>query len=204
MVGGLARSRPPRELARDPEAWPEAVILGNEAASVVQDIARALAAALGGQERSLRQAAAGSGVNRQAIADLLAGRCWPDVATVARLENPPRRTAVSAPRRNAHRASKSAFPSPRTTRLGNDEIGHAPPEAIAIALTSGMREPLGVGPRHRFRRGSKLNGTRPLLPATGGGDVHVAGVARRLPSPVEPWWRRSRRLQAPFRRPCRA
>jgi hypothetical protein len=87
MVGGLARSRPPRELARDPEAWPEAVILGNEAASVVQDIARALAAALGGQERSLRQAAAGSGVNRQAIADLLAGRCWPDVATVARLEN---------------------------------------------------------------------------------------------------------------------
>ncbi|WP_263399219.1 helix-turn-helix domain-containing protein [Streptomyces venezuelae] len=34
---------------------------------------------------SLRTAAAGSGVNRQAIADLLAGRSWPDVATVARL-----------------------------------------------------------------------------------------------------------------------
>ncbi|QKV92952.1 helix-turn-helix transcriptional regulator [Streptomyces sp. NA02950] len=86
MVGGLARSRPPRELARDPEAWPDA-ILGDQAAVVVQDIARGLAAALEKQGRSLRQAAAGSGVNRQAIADLLAGRCWPDIATVARLEN---------------------------------------------------------------------------------------------------------------------
>jgi hypothetical protein len=34
---------------------------------------------------SLRVLAAASGVNRQAIADLLAGRSWPDVATVARL-----------------------------------------------------------------------------------------------------------------------
>jgi len=86
MVGGLARSRPPRELARNPEAWPDAVI-GDQAAVVVQDIARALVTALDEQGRSLRQAATGSGVNRQAIADLLAGRCWPDVATVARLEN---------------------------------------------------------------------------------------------------------------------
>ncbi|WP_344084152.1 helix-turn-helix transcriptional regulator [Streptomyces stramineus] len=41
--------------------------------------------ALDGYGLSLRAAAAGSGVNRQAITDLLAGRSWPDVATVARL-----------------------------------------------------------------------------------------------------------------------
>ncbi|MDF2260478.1 helix-turn-helix transcriptional regulator [Streptomyces ferralitis] len=86
MVGGFARRRPPRELARDPETWPDGII-GDEAAAVIQDIARALAAALQEQGRSLRQAATGSGVNRQAIADLLAGQCWPDVATVARLEH---------------------------------------------------------------------------------------------------------------------
>ncbi|MEV0783300.1 helix-turn-helix transcriptional regulator [Streptomyces sp. NPDC050423] len=33
----------------------------------------------------MRGLAEASGVNRQAIADLLAGRSWPDVATVARL-----------------------------------------------------------------------------------------------------------------------
>ncbi|MFF7685230.1 helix-turn-helix domain-containing protein [Streptomyces syringium] len=86
MVGGRARSRPPLELARDPETWPEAV-MDDPAAAVVQSVARALDAALTSQSRSLRQAAEGSGVNRQAIADLLAGRCWPDIATVARLEN---------------------------------------------------------------------------------------------------------------------
>ncbi|MFC5959196.1 helix-turn-helix domain-containing protein [Streptomyces pratens] len=34
---------------------------------------------------SLRKIADASGVNRQAIADLLEGRSWPDIATVARL-----------------------------------------------------------------------------------------------------------------------
>ncbi|MEU5190440.1 helix-turn-helix transcriptional regulator [Streptomyces klenkii] len=86
MVGGRARSRPPLELARDPEAWPDTVV-DDVAASVIQDIARALVEALTSQKRSLRQAAEGSGVNRQAIADLIAGRCWPDIATVARLEH---------------------------------------------------------------------------------------------------------------------
>jgi hypothetical protein len=86
MVGGRARSRPPLELARNPEAWPNAAV-DEPAAAVIQDIARVLGAVLNDQGFSLRQAAEGSGVNRQAIADLLAGRCWPDVATVARLEN---------------------------------------------------------------------------------------------------------------------
>ncbi|MFD7552583.1 helix-turn-helix domain-containing protein [Streptomyces sp. NPDC059816] len=86
MVGGLARSRPPRELARDPESWPHAVI-DDPAADVIQAIARTLTEALKSQAKSLRRVADGSGVNRQAIADLIAGRCWPDIATVARLED---------------------------------------------------------------------------------------------------------------------
>ncbi|MHA6762467.1 helix-turn-helix transcriptional regulator [Streptacidiphilus sp. PAMC 29251] len=51
----------------------------------VRRISAALAAALTERGWSLRQAAAASGVNRQAIANLLAGDSWPDVATVARL-----------------------------------------------------------------------------------------------------------------------
>lgn len=86
MVGGRARSRPPLELARNPEAWPHSVI-DDVAATVVQAIARALGQALTSQKRSLRRASEGSGVNRQAIADLLVGRCWPDIATIARLED---------------------------------------------------------------------------------------------------------------------
>jgi hypothetical protein len=84
MVGGRARARSPRQMTRDPEAWPEQA--GTDpAVEAVRQIADALTRALADQGPSLRAAAAGSGVNRQAIADLLAGRSWPDVATVARL-----------------------------------------------------------------------------------------------------------------------
>jgi transcriptional regulator with XRE-family HTH domain len=54
-------------------------------AAAVQDIARTLAQILGDRGMSLRRIADTSGVNRQAIADLLEGRSWPDIATVARL-----------------------------------------------------------------------------------------------------------------------
>ncbi|MEU2394861.1 helix-turn-helix transcriptional regulator [Streptomyces sp. NPDC007369] len=84
MVGGRARARSPRELTDDPEAWPEQAST-DPGADAVRQIARTLGQALDGHGLSLRAAAAGSGVNRQAIADLLAGRSWPDVATVARL-----------------------------------------------------------------------------------------------------------------------
>ncbi|WP_371656787.1 MULTISPECIES: hypothetical protein [unclassified Streptomyces] len=56
MVGGSARSRAPRELARDPQAWPDAVI-DDVAAAVVQAIARRLAAALAERGLSRRGAA---------------------------------------------------------------------------------------------------------------------------------------------------
>ncbi|MFJ7421742.1 helix-turn-helix domain-containing protein [Streptomyces uncialis] len=84
MVGGRARARSPRELTGNPEAWPERPS-SDVAAEAVRHIARTLSQTLADQNLSLRAAAAGSGVNRQAIADLLAGRSWPDVATVARL-----------------------------------------------------------------------------------------------------------------------
>ncbi|MGW2295417.1 helix-turn-helix domain-containing protein [Streptomyces violaceorubidus] len=84
MVGGRARARSPRELTDNPEAWPEQPST-DAAAEAVRYIARTLALVLDGRGLSLRATAAGSGVNRQAVADLLAGRSWPDVATVARL-----------------------------------------------------------------------------------------------------------------------
>ncbi|MFJ1587811.1 hypothetical protein ACIOC1_31385 [Streptomyces sp. NPDC088197] len=72
MVGGRARARSPRQMTRDPEAWPEQTS-PDPAAEAVRQIADALTWALADQGLSLRAAAAGSGVNRQAIADLLAG-----------------------------------------------------------------------------------------------------------------------------------
>ena len=84
MVGGRARGRPPREMASDPETWPEQPI-ADAASDAVRQIARHLARVMSERGLSLRAIAAGSGVNRQAIADLLAGQSWPDVATVARL-----------------------------------------------------------------------------------------------------------------------
>ena len=84
MVGGRSRARPPRQLTDDPEAWPQQPA-ADPAVEAVRHVARALAGALDEQGLSLRAAAEGSGVNRQAIADLLAGLSWPDIATVARL-----------------------------------------------------------------------------------------------------------------------
>ncbi|MGO4459639.1 helix-turn-helix domain-containing protein [Streptomyces sp. M-16] len=87
-------------------------MIDDVAARVVQAIARSLAAALERETRSLRQFAAGSGVNRQAIADLLAGRCWPDVATVARLENFLTTPLYPAHDRTIEIDQNTAFPSP--------------------------------------------------------------------------------------------
>ncbi|TDD51587.1 XRE family transcriptional regulator [Nonomuraea terrae] len=86
MVGGRARSAAPRDLAEDPQAWPHADLARHPAAAVVQQIAASLAGILAERRLSLRGLAAASGVNRQSIADLLAGRSWPDVATIALLE----------------------------------------------------------------------------------------------------------------------
>ena len=85
MVGGKARARAPRDLTANPDLWPDTDLTGHLAGAAIQDIARALAEVIARDGWSLRRLAAVSGVNRQVIADLLAGRSWPDVATVARL-----------------------------------------------------------------------------------------------------------------------
>ncbi|MFT2018775.1 helix-turn-helix domain-containing protein [Streptomyces sp. 796.1] len=87
MTGGRGRSVPPRELAKDPENWPEASIDGPTEARVVQAIAHALTRQMARHGLGLRRVAALSGVNRQAVANLLAGGSWPDVATLSRLED---------------------------------------------------------------------------------------------------------------------
>ncbi|MFB6650934.1 helix-turn-helix domain-containing protein [Streptomyces microflavus] len=87
MPGGTQRSTTPRDLAVDPDAWPHATVLGHPQARVVQALARALGARLEEQGLSLRQAATLTGVNRQAIVNLLGGISWPDVVTVSLLED---------------------------------------------------------------------------------------------------------------------
>ncbi|MCP3820389.1 helix-turn-helix domain-containing protein [Streptomyces sp. A3M-1-3] len=87
MTGGRGRSVPPRQLARDPENWPEATIPDHAQARVVQAIAQALTRQMTREGLGLRAVAAHSGVNRQAVANLLAGSSWPDVATLSRLED---------------------------------------------------------------------------------------------------------------------
>lgn len=86
MPGGRGRSTAPRDLARDPDRWPEAAF-DDPAAAVVQHIARTLAAALAERGMSLRTMAEATGVNRQTATQLLDGLSWPDVVTVCRLED---------------------------------------------------------------------------------------------------------------------
>ena len=86
MPAGLGRSTAPREHAPDPERWTERDAQ-DPPARVVQYIALALGAAIEGRGWSLRETAAASRVNRQAIANILAGESWPDVVTIVRLED---------------------------------------------------------------------------------------------------------------------
>jgi hypothetical protein len=58
MAGGRGRSVAPRELAADPENWPNAVILDHPQARVVQAIARALARHVDQEGLGLRRVAA--------------------------------------------------------------------------------------------------------------------------------------------------
>ncbi|MBT2479444.1 helix-turn-helix transcriptional regulator [Streptomyces sp. ISL-94] len=87
MPGGTQRSTTPRDLAADPQSWPHAGLADHPQARVVQALARTLMEQMAEQGLSLRQVAAVSGVNRQAITNLLQGSSWPDVFTVSRLED---------------------------------------------------------------------------------------------------------------------
>ncbi|MFG2494789.1 helix-turn-helix domain-containing protein [Streptomyces caniferus] len=85
MPGGARRQKKPFEYALD-DNWPYAVMDDYRPAQAVQAIARALAEAMERQEVSANVLAARAGINRQVIANVLAGKTWPDVLTVVSLE----------------------------------------------------------------------------------------------------------------------
>lgn len=66
--------------------WPDGALVDHAPVPVVyaRDIAHRLRAAL--QERTIREVAASSQLARSTLHDLLAGRAWPDVVTLAKLE----------------------------------------------------------------------------------------------------------------------
>jgi transcriptional regulator with XRE-family HTH domain len=67
-------------------AWPYAMMDGYRPAQVGQAIARALAEAMERKGLSANALASASGVNRQVITNVLTGSTWPDLLTVASLE----------------------------------------------------------------------------------------------------------------------
>ncbi|XVQ11150.1 helix-turn-helix domain-containing protein [Spirillospora sp. CA-255316] len=85
MVRGDSRARCPRDFAEVGE-WPHAVLADHHAAAVAQFVARRLAQGMANQAVSANRLARASGVNRQTIANVLAGTVWPDLMTVANLE----------------------------------------------------------------------------------------------------------------------
>jgi hypothetical protein len=58
--------------------------IDDPAAEAARQLVLNLISAIG--ERSLREAGVATGVDRTTIAEVIAGRSWPDIATLARLE----------------------------------------------------------------------------------------------------------------------
>ncbi|MDD9376920.1 helix-turn-helix transcriptional regulator [Streptomyces sp. ZAF1911] len=85
MPGGARRHKKPFEYALDTN-WPYAVMEAFRAAQIGQAVARALAEAMKEQQVSANALAAEAEVNRQVIANILAGTTWPDMLTVGCLE----------------------------------------------------------------------------------------------------------------------
>ncbi|MGP4084410.1 helix-turn-helix domain-containing protein [Streptomyces sp. KR55] len=85
MPGGKRRAKKPCEYVDD-GAWPYAVMDHHLGAQVAQAVARALAKAMERKNVSANALAQASDVNRQVIANVLAGTVWPDLLTVASLE----------------------------------------------------------------------------------------------------------------------
>ncbi|MEU6299917.1 helix-turn-helix transcriptional regulator [Streptomyces erythrochromogenes] len=85
MPGGTRRHKKPFEYALDAN-WPYAVMDDFRAAQIIQAVARALAEAMERQQVSANVLAARAGVNRQVIANILAGTTWSDAFTLGCLE----------------------------------------------------------------------------------------------------------------------
>lgn len=67
--------------------WPYAGLADHHGARVAQGVARRLAEAMARQRVSAKRLGMISGVNRQTIANVLAGTVWPDLLTIANLEH---------------------------------------------------------------------------------------------------------------------
>lgn len=66
--------------------WPYARLRDHHGAHVAQELARRLHEAMRARPVSANRLASLSGVNRQTIANVVAGNVWPDLLTIANLE----------------------------------------------------------------------------------------------------------------------
>ncbi|MEV6104463.1 helix-turn-helix transcriptional regulator [Streptomyces sp. NPDC051940] len=85
MPGDSSRTLAPRAFART-GVWPNAALAEHHGAAVAQALARRLAEAMAARQLSAKRLALDAGVNRQTIANVLAGSTWPDLLTIASLE----------------------------------------------------------------------------------------------------------------------
>ncbi|MEO5876281.1 MAG: hypothetical protein ABIS86_21750 [Streptosporangiaceae bacterium] len=75
----------PREFVLDGD-WPRALMADHHGARVAQGLARRVAEEMDRQQISAQRLGVLSGVNRQTIANVLAGSVWPDLLTMANLD----------------------------------------------------------------------------------------------------------------------
>ena len=87
MTGGMARTKSPREYARDEHRWLDEGIREFRAAKVVRMTATRLDAIFVERGLSARQFATEIGFPRQTIGGLVNGERGPDVVTICRLED---------------------------------------------------------------------------------------------------------------------
>lgn len=85
MPGPSPRHQPPRSYAEQGQ-WPNARLRPHHGAAVTQEIARRLGEVMVQRKLSANRLAGLSGVNRQTISNVLTGRAWPDLITIANLE----------------------------------------------------------------------------------------------------------------------
>lgn len=85
MPQGEARRLPPRAYCAS-GAWPEAAMAGHHGARVAQALAVRLRAAIDEKSWSIVELARISGVARDTITKAMTGRGWPDLLTIAKLE----------------------------------------------------------------------------------------------------------------------
>lgn len=86
VAGDDSRARRPRDYVIG-GAWPDAELSDHHGAQVAQHVARSLAETMRVRGLSAKRLGVLSGVNRQTIANVLAGSVWADLLTVANLEH---------------------------------------------------------------------------------------------------------------------